>query len=126
METNPTPFVIDSIRFVLESFGFLEDLESQISSLSIVDKEHTKIGCYYSFDLNSNDKSIIDPNDNSILCAGCNVYVDSIGLVADLTVWLREGKIDCLEVLSHTCDFPVNDPEKYYFKNIPVNYIDLT
>ena len=126
MESKLTSFVTDSIRFVLKSYDFPDELESQIPYLTLIEKEHTTIGCCYSFDLSTESKSLISPNDNSILTGGCMVYVDSIGMEADLTIWVKNGKIDCLEVLSHTCNFPKKDPEKYYFKNTPVNYIDLT
>jgi hypothetical protein len=124
MGTSPSSFVIDSICFVLEAYGFPDQFMAQVSSLTIIEKDHRTVGCDYSFNLNTDYKLIIDPNDNSILSDGCTVYVDSIGLEADLTVWFRNGKIDYLEVSSHTCAFPENDPENYYFKLNPVNYID--
>lgn len=120
-----TPFVRDSIRFVLESYDSNADLVSQIQFLEIIKKEHTTRGCFYSFHANTAKKLLFDTEDNSIYSDGCTVCVDDIGLEASLTVWMEEGKIKCLEVLAHTGDFPSVDPEKYSFKTNSVNYIDL-
>lgn len=125
IETQLTPFIIDSIKFVLESYDSSSELVSQIQYLELIEKEHTTVGCYYSFAIKSEDKLSFDTEDNSILGDGCTVYTDEIGLEASLLVWIENGKIDCLEILSNTCDFPSIDPRNYHFKNTPVNYIDL-
>lgn len=126
METNPSSFVKDSISFVLESYELVQDFQYQIQHLKVVEIEHTGIGCLYSFSIKEGTLKSRNIEDNSILSDGCTVYVNDVGLEASLTVWIEKGIIDCLEILCHTGNYPINDPQTYYFKLNPVNYIDLS
>lgn len=114
-----TPFIKDSIRFVIEHYEKFKHLKSDIESLVIVEKEHTTVGCFYSFTQpESNTKSSV------ILTDGFYAYNEEKDLLIDLIVYIEDNKISCLEVMNVLGDFPQKDPTIYKLKKVSVNIIN--
>jgi hypothetical protein len=120
-----TKFHIDALKFIINDYyDMYPELLDQIPFLEISDIEHTGVGCFYSFALNNVAFKNINRNNNDVLCGGYTLYSDELIEGALMMIFLREGKIETLEVMAHESQYPITEPKNYYFKNLPVNVID--
>ena len=121
---KPTAFQIDCINYVLNSIEGFSKLLVQLSVLEINLIENTGVSCIYKYTLTPNNNlTHLHFDKSEIALVGCQVNIDTLPYGATLTLWIRKGKIDTLEILTNGNDFLKNEPENYSFEIIPVNYI---
>lgn len=111
-------FIKDSIKFILGHYEEYNNLLPNVELLELIEKEYTKIGCFYSF---------VEPKNNGdsiILSDGFFACNEEKDLLVDLILYIENDKIECLEVMNVLGNFPVKDPTVYKFKKASVNIID--
>jgi hypothetical protein len=120
-------FQVDALTFIINQYQDLELLHEQIPFLEIIDIEHTGVGCFYNYKLNSDyDFLNIQPNvnDEEILGMGCQLEAETLIYGASLTLFIKNKTIETLEILAHGPNFPTEELTDYSFRIVPVNIIN--
>jgi hypothetical protein len=116
---KPSQFQIDALKFIIESSKELMPLFEQIKELELESKEHTGIGCIYSYKIKPTSNS-----GNFGIAGGFQVNSESLQSGASLILRITDGMIHTLDVLSNGDNFPTIDPTSYSFEIVPINIID--
>lgn len=119
-------YISDILHYLAERSDEDRDhLRKQIEYLTDSEYEYTGVGLFVSF-LHSEE---IHPFRVPLTDGAFgNVTIASKDLATTALAWvfLKDGLIDCLEILGHGCDYPTRDLRQYEFSVRPVNVIDLT
>lgn len=101
-----------------------QSLRAQIPYLSVVDFEHTGVGCDYIYGLSESAPLQYDSELNYIICLGKSMYAKEFSDGASMILHVRKGKIAVLDILVHGDDYPETEPTEYRFEDTPYNIID--
>lgn len=121
--------ILDIFELLFDELGYEALLKKQIPFLSIGSKDHTKVGAFIYFDHEKGIESFrvqavgepgFDSDGNLIArIDGVELHNDKLMILADTTVHLKNGLIDCLEIWNKNGeDYPVNEPEVYRLEQV--------
>ena len=102
-----------------------QHLREQIPYLSLVETEHTGVGCFYTYEVSPSSSLKFDTDLEYLIDLGKTLYAKEFSLGASMILYVSNGKIDGLGILAHGDRYPETEPTEYRFENTPYNIIDL-
>lgn len=120
-------FHFDVLSFIIESNPDYVNLKEQLPFLTVIDIEHTGIGCFYTYSLNDDfdiSKLNLQVND-LILDMGSSLNSEKLPEGAQLILLIKNKKIETLEVMSNGDNYPSEELSDYSFKEVSSNYIQI-
>lgn len=120
-------FHFDILSFIIDKNPEYVDLMVQLPFLTLTETEHTGVGCFYTYSLDTSfDLSKMNfAEDDIILDMSMSFNSDKLPNGAMVVFYIRNKKIDTLEILSNGTDYPIEELEDYAFESRPINYIQL-
>lgn len=125
---NLPEFIYDIIEFTVEGEVYETELFEQLEILSVKEEEHTGIGLFVYF----NHSKELEKHKANYKCAEKNVdgdpiyditkillVNDNVKVLADTTVHITNGIIDCVEIWNKIGPFPEGELITYELKRLP-------
>jgi hypothetical protein len=125
---NLPEFIYDIIEFTVEGEAFETELFEQLEILSVKEEEHTGIGLFVYFNhseelenLKANYKCTEKNVDGDPIYDITKILLvnDSVKVLADTTVHITNGIIDCVEIWNKIGPFPEGELITYELKRLP-------
>jgi|GEM_PF-860936 len=121
-------FHTDALSFILNQYEDLSVFLAQIPLLTIENIEHTGVGCFYTYNLPGDykldDIQIEEPE--IIVGNECHLTAPELEYGASVLLWIRNKRMETLEILAHGDAYPESELDVYKFEIVPVNRIDDT
>jgi hypothetical protein len=110
--------ILDILDLALDGQDVPENIRKQIPYLTERNREHTDVGVYIYFDNESKIQSLSSQNQDASkedkMFNGVEIVNSSRNVLADATVHLQNGLIECVEIWNKNGeDYPQDDLTEY-------------
>jgi hypothetical protein len=117
-------YILDILDLTFDDHKASELLRKQVDYLTVSDTEHTGIGLFINFSADPGvqyykikKELLLNDTDNPAtleMVNGLEIIKESQNILADATVHLENGIINCLEIWNKGGgDYPLTEPEHY-------------
>ena len=123
--------LLDIFDLIFDDFEYEEKLRKQIQFLKESETEHTGVGLFINFETEKGIENYKIPTEKAEnrdvngkaieRINGVELRNSELKILADVTVHITDGIIDCVEIWNMIDDYPTIEPSKYELEQVWVD-----